>query len=50
MALSDPAGVVLDANPAYGRLYGYAPEAVIGRSFAVIFPEAMRAWAEEESR
>ena len=50
MALSDPEGVVLDANPAYFALYGYEPGEVLGRSFAVIFPEEVRAWAEAEYR
>src|SRR6478672_2595608 len=50
MALSDPEGIVLLANPAYCELYGYDPDAVIGRSFAVIFPSAARAAAEEQYR
>ena len=48
MALSDAEGVVLAANPAYLRLYGYKLEEVIGKSFAIIFPEARREWAEEQ--
>lgn len=40
MALSDPDGIVLDANPAYFELYGYSAEEVIGRKFFIIFPEA----------
>jgi len=48
MALSDPDGIVLLANPAYYALYGYSPEEVIGKSFAVIFPEELRTWAIEE--
>ena len=50
LVLSDPDGVVLDANPAYYRLYGLTPAEVLGRSFAVIFPAAQRAWAEAEYR
>ena len=50
MAISDPGGIVLLANPAYHRLYGYAPEEVVGRSFAVIFPEEGRATAEAQYR
>jgi PAS domain S-box-containing protein len=50
MAISDPEGIVLLANPAYYRLYGYTPEEVIGRSFAVIFPEPQRAGAEAQYR
>jgi PAS domain S-box-containing protein len=47
MALSDSEGTVLLANAAYYALYGYGPDEVIGRNFAVIFPEEMRAWANE---
>src|SRR5688572_33266863 len=47
MALSDAEGTVLMANPAYFELYGYGPEEIIGRNFAVIFPEELRAWANE---
>jgi len=50
MALSDADGIVLDANPAYYHLYGYKPEAVLGQSFAVIFPPEGRAWAEAQYR
>jgi PAS domain S-box-containing protein len=42
MALSDPDGVVLAVNPAYCRLYGLPREAIVGQSFAVIFPEEAR--------
>ena len=45
MVLSDAAGIVVDANPAYYRLYGYPPEAVLGHCFALIFPPEMRAEA-----
>ena len=45
MVLSDAAGIVLAANPAYFRLYGYGADAVVGHSFAIIFPPAQRAWA-----
>ena len=48
MALSDPEGIVLAANPAYLRLYGYKLEEVIGHSFAIIFPEERRASAVEQ--
>jgi PAS domain S-box-containing protein len=50
IALSDPEGRVTLANPAYFRLFGHAPEAVIGRSFALIFPPDRRAAAEEQYR
>lgn len=45
MALSDQAGIVWAANPAYYRLYGYTAEEVIGHSFTIIFPPEMREWA-----
>ena len=48
MALSDPEGIVLLANPAYHRLYGYTPDQVLGRSFAVIFPEEERTNVEAQ--
>ncbi len=50
MALSDPDGMVLAANPAYCELYAYPPEEVVGHSFAVIFPDEVRAWAVAEYR
>ncbi|MDF3041567.1 MAG: signal transduction histidine kinase, partial [Thermomicrobiales bacterium] len=43
LALSDHDGVVLAVNPAYCALYGRPPEELVGRSFAVIFPEEQRA-------
>jgi PAS domain S-box-containing protein len=42
MAISDAAGIVLDVNPAYGALYGYAPDELIGQDFAVVFAEEAR--------
>jgi len=39
MALSDPEGIVLAVNPAYCALYGLPAEAIVGHSFAIIFPE-----------
>ncbi|MGB8648042.1 MAG: PAS domain S-box protein [Anaerolineae bacterium] len=45
IALSDAAGIVTEANPAYCRLYGYRREEIIQHSFAIIFPEAVRAAA-----
>jgi PAS domain S-box-containing protein len=48
MALSDASGTVLAANPAYYELYGYAPDEVLGRNFAVIFPRAQRATAQAQ--
>ena len=46
MALSDANGIILDANPAYYRLFGYEPSEVLFHSFAIIFPPEQRAWAE----
>lgn len=40
MALSDPDGIVLHANPAYFELYGFSAEEVIGQKFCIIFPES----------
>ena len=48
MALSDCAGIVLAANPAYYDLYGYGPDEVVGSSFALIFPKQQRAAAEAQ--
>lgn len=50
MALSDPEGIVLLANPAYYELYGYTPQEVLGRSFALIFPEGEREQARAQYR
>ena len=46
IALSDPDGLVLAANPANAELYGHPLAALVGRSFALIFPPERRAWAE----
>jgi PAS domain S-box-containing protein len=43
MAIMDPAGTILLANPAYARLYGYPLEQVIGQPFTHTFPEDQRA-------
>ena len=43
VAVSDCYGLVLAANPAYYLLYGYTPDEVLGKSFAVIFSESERA-------
>ncbi len=40
--LSDGAGIVVLANPAYYQLYAFSPEQVLGHEFAIIFPEAER--------
>jgi PAS domain S-box-containing protein len=48
MALSDPDGTVVAVNPAYCTLYGLTPTQVVGQSFAIIFPEEMRAAAVEQ--
>ena len=42
MVLTDAAGVVLAANPAYCALHGFSPKGLGGKSLAVIFPEADR--------
>ncbi len=47
MSLSTPDGTVVAANSAYYRLYGYAPEEVLGKNFSIIFPEEQRTWAQE---
>ncbi|NTU81527.1 MAG: PAS domain S-box protein [Chloroflexales bacterium] len=47
MVLSDAAGTVCMANPAYYALYGYGPADVLGQNFAIIFPEAARADANQ---
>src|SRR6476659_2884950 len=46
IAVSDPSGRVVLANPAYYSLYGRTPEEVIGHSFALIFPPEQRDAAE----
>ncbi len=50
IALSAPDGTVLAANPAYLALYGYDETAIVGHSFAVIFPKEYRIWAEDQHR
>jgi PAS domain S-box-containing protein len=45
MVLTDPEGVILAANPAYGELYGIAPAALVGGSFGAVMPEGERAAA-----
>ena len=47
MALSDPDGILLEANNAYFALYGYSREEVVGKHYAVIFPKAYRSLAKE---
>jgi PAS domain S-box-containing protein len=48
MALSDASGTVLAANPAYYELYGYGPDEVLGKNFALIFPSEQRATAQAQ--
>ena len=50
MALSDPEGLVLAANPAYLDLYGYSADEVVGKNFSVIFAPDVREWANEQYR
>lgn len=46
MALSTCDGTVLTVNPAYYQLYGFQPEEVIGKNFAIIFPKEQQKWAQ----
>jgi len=46
IALSTRDGTVLRANPAYYQLYGFKPEEVIGKNFAIIFPKEQQQWAQ----
>lgn len=48
MVLSNENGVVMAANEAYCRLYGYMAEEVIGNNFEIIFPEQYRQKARDE--
>ncbi|MEO8285527.1 MAG: PAS domain-containing sensor histidine kinase [Chloroflexota bacterium] len=50
MVLSDPDGMVIEANPAYFALYGYSREDVFGKNYGIIFPLEQRAIAEENYR
>lgn len=50
MVLSDPDGVVIDANPAYFELYGFTAEAVIGQKFFIIFPDVRQREAMAQYR
>ncbi len=47
MVLSDKDGVVLEANNAYFKLYGYSKEEVVGKKFSIIFPPEFHAAAQE---
>ena len=44
------AGIVTDWNPAAARLYGYAPEEIIGRSVEVLYPPERGGEAQEVLR
>jgi PAS domain S-box-containing protein len=50
MSLSDPNGMVIDANQAYFSLYGYSRDEVVGKKFSIIFPKKIRKWAEDSYR
>lgn len=50
MVLSDADGVVLDANPAYVKLYGYSYKEVVGQPFNVIYPSERQAAALDHYR
>src|SRR5580692_1673106 len=43
-------GVITTWNPAAARLYGYAPQEIIGRSVEVLYPTARRGEAQEVLR
>ena len=43
MALTNPEGIVLAINPAHTDLYGFSSDALVGRHFFIIYPEAERA-------
>ena len=42
IAVADEQGRYLDVNPAYCRMFGYAREELIGKTFALILPEGSR--------
>lgn len=46
IAVSDPNGIVTEANQAYYDLYKLTPDQVIGRPFSIIFPPERRAEAD----
>lgn len=50
IALSDPSGKVLFANPAYHTMYNFDPGEAVGQTFALIFPPEKRLAAEEAYR
>ncbi|GEM_PF-599245 len=50
IAVSDKEGIVLAANPAYFKLYGFNAKEIIGKDFLVIFPEDQRQVARERYR
>ena len=43
IALIDEVGVYREVNPSYCETYGYARDAMLGRSFTMVFPEDSRA-------
>src|SRR4051812_23821867 len=43
MVLSDPEGIVLEANPACFQIYGYRPDQIIGQPYSVVLPVEKRA-------
>jgi PAS domain S-box-containing protein len=48
MVLSDSQGQVRAVNPSYCELYGFTPEELLDRSFAVIFPEEAQEFARAQ--
>jgi PAS domain S-box-containing protein len=47
MVVTDAAGIIQSANPAYYRLYGYEPPEMIGQHFTMVVPQERReqVWA-----
>lgn len=47
MVVTDAAGIIQSANPAYYRLYGYEPPEMIGKHFTMVVPQEQReqVWA-----
>lgn len=50
MVLSDANGTVIKVNPQYCVIYGYSEAELLGKNFAIIFPENARKTANEEYR
>ncbi|MGK7397658.1 MAG: PAS domain S-box protein [Candidatus Cyclobacteriaceae bacterium M3_2C_046] len=48
MAISDPKGMVLKANPAYLQMFGYEEHEVVGNNFCLIFPSKFHEIAKKQ--